>query len=141
MILLQGAHRGIGLRRRGPGAAAGRDGLGGRGARHGDRAEPHGRARTRLQVEVLHDRDGAAALHALAALLKQDCPGREFNIEGYPSDDFLALVERAEPEQVTFVPDDPLQATSDHGWDIEANQAARRGRPVRQASSAKRKSR
>lgn len=57
----------------------------------------------------------------LAALLKQDYPGREFNIEGYPSDDFLALVERAAPEQVTFVPDDPLQATSDHGWDIEAN--------------------
>ena len=28
----------------------------------------------------------------LAALLKQDYPGREFNIEGYPSDDFLTLV-------------------------------------------------
>ena len=59
----------------------------------------------------------------LVALLRQDYPGREFNIEGYPTDDFLTLVERAAPDQVTFVPDDPLQATSDHGWNIEANRA------------------
>jgi len=59
----------------------------------------------------------------LAALLRQDFPGREFNIEGYPSDDFLTLCERAAPEQVTLVPDDPMQATSDHGWAIEANSA------------------
>ena len=36
---------------------------------------------------------------------------------------FLTLVERAKPDQVTFVPDDPMQATSDHGWNIEANRA------------------
>ena len=59
----------------------------------------------------------------LATLLRADFPGREFNIEGYPDDAFLTLVERAAPEQVTFVPDDPLQATSDHGWAIEANSA------------------
>ncbi|ODT06946.1 MAG: pyridoxine 5'-phosphate synthase [Kaistia sp. SCN 65-12] len=52
----------------------------------------------------------------LVALLRQDYPGREFNIEGYPTEDFLTLVERAAPDQVTFVPDDPLQSTSDHGW-------------------------
>ncbi|MEO1746084.1 MAG: pyridoxine 5'-phosphate synthase, partial [Pseudomonadota bacterium] len=45
-------------------------------------------------------------------------PDAEFNIEGYPSDDFLDLVEANEPEQVTLVPDDPSQATSDHGWDF-----------------------
>lgn len=59
----------------------------------------------------------------LVTLLRQDYPGREFNIEGYPTEDFLTLVERAAPEQVTFVPDDPLQSTSDHGWHIEANRA------------------
>lgn len=59
----------------------------------------------------------------LAALLRADYPGREFNIEGYPSEDFLTLCERAAPEQVTLVPDDPMQATSDHGWAIEANRA------------------
>lgn len=59
----------------------------------------------------------------LAKLLRDDFPGREFNIEGYPTEDFLTLVERAAPEQVTFVPDDPMQATSDHGWNIPANAA------------------
>ena len=33
----------------------------------------------------------------LAALLREDYPGREFNIEGYPTEDFLTLVERAAP--------------------------------------------
>lgn len=59
----------------------------------------------------------------LASLLSRDYPGREFNIEGYPTDDFLTLCERAAPQQVTLVPDDPMQATSDHGWAIDANQA------------------
>jgi len=50
-------------------------------------------------------------------------PEAEFNIEGYPSEDFLKLVEEIGPNQVTFVPDDPAQATSDHGWDVAANEA------------------
>ncbi|HVW90992.1 MAG TPA: pyridoxine 5'-phosphate synthase [Devosia sp.] len=57
----------------------------------------------------------------LAALLRDEFPAAEFNIEGYPSEAFLQLVEAVHPQQVTFVPDDPAQATSDHGWDIEAN--------------------
>ena len=54
----------------------------------------------------------------LRALLDDEFPDAEFNIEGYPTEDFLALVEAAQPEQVTLVPDDPAQATSDHGWDF-----------------------
>lgn len=54
----------------------------------------------------------------LSALLRADYQKAEFNIEGYPSEDFLALVEAVRPEQVTLVPDDPAQATSDHGWDF-----------------------
>lgn len=54
----------------------------------------------------------------LSALLRADYPRAEFNIEGYPSDDFLALIEAVQPQQVTLVPDDPAQATSDHGWDF-----------------------
>lgn len=45
----------------------------------------------------------------------------EFNIEGYPSADFLSLVEKAHPAQVTFVPDAPDQLTSNHGWDAIAH--------------------
>jgi len=57
----------------------------------------------------------------LRALLARDYPGREFNVEGYPTDHFLELVEEARPEQVTLVPDDPAQSTSDHGWDFAAH--------------------
>jgi pyridoxine 5-phosphate synthase len=53
----------------------------------------------------------------IADLLRDRYEGREFNIEGYPTESFLALVEQAKPDQVTLVPDDPAQATSDHGWD------------------------
>ncbi len=41
----------------------------------------------------------------------------EFNIEGYPTDDFLKLVTQVKADQVTLVPDAPGQVTSDHGWD------------------------
>lgn len=54
----------------------------------------------------------------LAALLAEDYPAAEFNIEGYPSEDFFTLVDAVKPQQVTLVPDDPAQATSDHGWDF-----------------------
>ncbi|MCG8414896.1 MAG: pyridoxine 5'-phosphate synthase [Pseudomonadales bacterium] len=49
-------------------------------------------------------------------------PDVEFNIEGYPSDEFLQLVCDARPAQCTLVPDEPGQLTSDHGWDVEAHQ-------------------
>lgn len=42
----------------------------------------------------------------------------EFNIEGYPSSDFIQLVTRVKPTQVTLVPDPPDALTSNAGWDI-----------------------
>ena len=59
----------------------------------------------------------------LREMLRRDFPKAEFNIEGYPDARFLALVEAEKPDQVTLVPDDPSQGTSDHGWDIAANRA------------------
>ena len=47
----------------------------------------------------------------------------EFNIEGYPSDDFCSLVLKAKPDQVTLVPDAPDQLTSNHGWDTIKHEA------------------
>jgi len=41
----------------------------------------------------------------------------EFNIEGYPSDSFIALVTSVKPDQVTLVPDPPDAITSSEGWD------------------------
>lgn len=40
----------------------------------------------------------------------------EFNIEGYPTEDFIQLVINNKADQVTLVPDEPGQLTSDHGW-------------------------
>ena len=52
----------------------------------------------------------------------------EFNIEGNPFEKknnnypgFLALIEENLPDQVTLVPDNPNQLTSDHGWDLKSN--------------------
>ncbi len=45
----------------------------------------------------------------------------EFNIEGYPSDDFMKLVLAVRPEQVTLVPDAPSALTSSAGWDVVKN--------------------
>ena len=56
-------------------------------------------------------------------LIDSEFPEAEFNIEGYPSEEFLELVARSAPEQVTLVPDDPAQPTSDHGFDFK-NEAA-----------------
>lgn len=47
----------------------------------------------------------------------------EFNIEGNPVEAFTNLVLEVLPQQVTLVPDDPGQLTSDHGWDTVKNKA------------------
>ena len=41
----------------------------------------------------------------------------EYNIEGYPSEDFINMVLEVNPEQVTLVPDGPNVITSCAGWD------------------------
>lgn len=45
----------------------------------------------------------------------------EFNIEGYPSPEFIDLVLKAKPAQVTLVPDAPDALTSSAGWNVAAN--------------------
>ena len=55
-------------------------------------------------------------VYALRPLLRT-----EFNIEGYPSDDFIDLVLKVKPHQVTLVPDAPDQITSNSGWDTKSN--------------------
>ncbi|MDE5745265.1 MAG: pyridoxine 5'-phosphate synthase [Paramuribaculum sp.] len=45
----------------------------------------------------------------------------EFNIEGYPSPEFINLVLKVKPEQVTLVPDAPDSVTSNAGWDVAPN--------------------
>ena len=45
----------------------------------------------------------------------------EFNIEGYPSEDFMELVLMVKPTQVTLVPDAPGVLTSSAGWEVAPN--------------------
>ena len=47
----------------------------------------------------------------------------EYNIEGYPSDDFIKLVLDVEPTQVTLVPDANDVITSNNGWDTVKHQS------------------
>lgn len=48
----------------------------------------------------------------------KDVIATEFNIEGYPSEEFIELVLRTKPAQVTLVPDAPGVLTSSEGWDV-----------------------
>lgn len=57
-----------------------------------------------------------ADVYDLRPLLKT-----EFNIEGYPSKEFIDLVLKVKPHQVTLVPDAPGQITSNVGWDTKTN--------------------
>lgn len=45
----------------------------------------------------------------------------EFNIEGYPTPEFMDLVLKVKPEQVTLVPDAPGDLTSHGGWNVKEN--------------------
>ena len=47
----------------------------------------------------------------------------EFNIEGYPSEQFMELVLSVRPTQATLVPDGPNVLTSSAGWDVVPNMA------------------
>ncbi len=64
-----------------------------------------------------------ADVPVLRGLIRREFPSREYNIEGYPDERFLKLVEAHRPDQVTLVPDAPGQGTSDHGWDIAKNKS------------------
>lgn len=45
----------------------------------------------------------------------------EFNIEGYPDERYMRIIEEVRPAQATLVPDPPHVLTSNAGWDTHAN--------------------
>ena len=51
----------------------------------------------------------------------KDVVTTEFNIEGYPSREFIDIVLSVKPDQVTLVPDPPGVLTSSEGWDTISN--------------------
>lgn len=53
----------------------------------------------------------------------KDVINTEYNIEGYPTDEFINLVLQVLPTQVTLVPDPPDVLTSCKGWDTVNNKS------------------
>ena len=47
----------------------------------------------------------------------------EFNIEGYPDERFMRIIEKARPAQATLVPDPPGVLTSNAGWNTVEHKA------------------
>ncbi|HTT74546.1 MAG TPA: pyridoxine 5'-phosphate synthase [Candidatus Binataceae bacterium] len=54
----------------------------------------------------------------LSQMLKAEYKRIEFNIEGYPSPEFIELVSIVKPSQCTLVPDPPGVLTSNAGWQL-----------------------
>lgn len=53
----------------------------------------------------------------------KDVVTTEFNIEGYPDDRFLKIIEDIRPAQATLVPDPPGVLTSNAGWNTIENES------------------
>lgn len=62
-------------------------------------------------------------LKEIVKSFKANRPEVEFNVEGYPSPDFLEKVISVAPDQCTLVPDPPEAITSDAGWNFTEHQS------------------
>lgn len=70
---------------------------------------------------TVHPRPDERHIRRSDVFLLKEAVTTEFNVEGYPSDDFLAMVLDVRPHQVTLVPDPPEAITSNTGWDVTAH--------------------
>lgn len=96
-----------------------------RNSRGGDRPSVVQAARTCIEAGchgiTVHPRPDARHIRRqdvfdLASMLTV-----EFNIEGYPSSEFLDLVCQVRPAQCTLVPDPPDVLTSNAGWNLKSD--------------------
>ncbi len=89
----------------------------GRGGQVPDVAEAARKAETfGAQGITVHPRPDQRHITYADVRLLKSVVKTEFNVEGYPSDDFLELMEEIRPHQVTLVPDAPDALTSNAGW-------------------------
>ena len=72
---------------------------------------------------TVHPRPDERHIRRTDVLALKDIVTTEFNIEGNPEEPFVDLVCSVRPTQVTLVPDNHTQLTSNHGWDTVANRA------------------
>ncbi len=69
---------------------------------------------------TVHPRPDERHITRADAYALKDVVKTEYNIEGYPSEDFIQMVLAIKPTQVTLVPDGPDVLTSCAGWDCAA---------------------
>jgi len=67
---------------------------------------------------TVHPRPDERHIRKKDVILLKNVINTEFNIEGFPSKDFVKMVLKVKPNQVTLVPDPPDALTSNSGWDI-----------------------
>lgn len=66
---------------------------------------------------TVHPRPDERHIKYVDVIHLKDVVKTEFNIEGYPDDRYLKLIEKVKPAQATLVPDSPDVLTSNAGWD------------------------
>jgi len=66
----------------------------------------------------------AADVPALGVLMRPRRPALELNIEGYPDERLMHILNGERPEQATLVPDAPEAFTSEEGWRLDPAQIA-----------------
>jgi pyridoxine 5-phosphate synthase len=69
---------------------------------------------------TVHPRPDERHITRADAYRLADVVKTEYNVEGYPSEDFIQMVLEIKPTQVTLVPDGPDVITSNAGWDCIA---------------------
>lgn len=67
---------------------------------------------------TVHPRPDERHIRRADVYALRDALGVELNVEGFPSPEYLSLVEAVRPAQATLVPDPPHALTSDHGWNV-----------------------
>ncbi|EMR03756.1 pyridoxine 5'-phosphate synthase [Cesiribacter andamanensis] len=70
---------------------------------------------------TVHPRPDERHIRYSDVLALKEVVQTEFNIEGYPDQRYMDLIEKVRPAQATLVPDPPHVLTSNAGWDTHAN--------------------
>jgi pyridoxine 5-phosphate synthase len=70
---------------------------------------------------TVHPRPDERHIRYSDVLALKEVVSTEFNIEGYPDERFLRIIEEVRPAQATLVPDPPHVLTSNAGWDTHAH--------------------
>ena len=70
---------------------------------------------------TVHPRPDERHIKKTDALQLANVVTTEYNIEGFPDQRYLEIIEKARPTQATLVPDPPNAITSNQGWNIIEN--------------------